>query len=301
MKSYQPSCTYYCVIHNGQCVDFHLPDHILYQDDKFVFSNKESLEVQFIYLLDENQEMKIQYHVQPRVQVDIIETKYFHQNSTFTKVMNIDHDAIVHIFSENDCENKEKVDCYEEVHLQNNAICQVGYAELSDGSFEAKYQYYLDGEGANAKVRMAILSKEDERKNYEVSITHNKPHTYGQMDNYGVVKDRGRLTIDGIGTITKGQHGAASHQTNKIMVFDSECIASANPYLYIDEYDVKASHAAGVGKMDEEHLYYLQSRGLTKTQAMHLITYGYLKPVIEVVDNEMIKERFEQALSKVGA
>ena len=121
------------------------------------------------------------------------------------------------------------------------------------------------------------------------------------MDNYGVVKDEGKLVIDGIGTITKGQHGSASHQTNKIMVFDAKCVASANPYLYIDEYDVKASHAAGVGKMDEEHLYYLQSRGLSKKQAMHLITYGYLKPVIEVVDNEMLKERFEKALSKVGA
>lgn len=64
---------------------------------------------------------------------------------------------------------------------------------------------------------------------------------------------------------------------------------------------MKASHAAGVGKMDEEHLYYLQSRGLTKKQAMQLITYGYLKPVIEVIDNEMLKEHFEDVLSKVGA
>ena len=102
-------------------------------------------------------------------------------------------------------------------------------------------------------------------------------------------------------TITNGQNGSASHQTNKIIVFDPKCYASANPFLYIDEYDVQASHAAGVGKMDEEHLYYLQSRGLTKRQAMQLITYGYLMPVVEVVDNEMIKERFELALSKVGA
>ena len=126
------------------------------------------------------------------------------------------------------------------------------------------------------------------------------PSTYF-MDNYGVAKDEAHLVIDGIGTITNGQNGSASHQTNKIIVFDPKCYASANPFLYIDEYDVQASHAAGVGKMDEEHLYYLQSRGLTKRQAMQLITYGYLMPVVEVVDNQMIKERFELALSKVGA
>ena len=121
------------------------------------------------------------------------------------------------------------------------------------------------------------------------------------MDNYGVAKDAGSMTIDGIGTIKKGMHKSESHQTNKIMVFDEASRASANPYLYIDDYDVQASHAAGVGRMDENHLYYLQSRGLSKRQAMQLITYGYLKPVIDVVDNPMIKERFEKVLGKVGA
>ena len=85
------------------------------------------------------------------------------------------------------------------------------------------------------------------------------------------------------------------------MIFDKDCIASANPYLFIDDFDVKASHAAGVGKMDEDHLYYLQSRGLSKKQAMQLITYGYLKPVVEVIDNEKLREHFEHVLSKVGA
>lgn len=44
--------------------------------------------------------------------------------------------------------------------------------------------------------------------------------------------------------------------------------------------------------MDEEHLYYLQSRGLTKRQAMQLITYGYLMPVVEVVDNQIYQGTF---------
>ena len=180
-------------------------------------------------------------------------------------------------------------------------VLQLGYSELSDASIEASYTFELDGEGADVRLRMAALSKDKEKKHYKVHIKHNAPHTTGIMDNYGVAKDEAHLVIDGIGTITNGQNGSASHQTNKIIVFDPKCYASANPFLYIDEYDVQASHAAGVGKMDEEHLYYLQSRGLTKRQAMQLITYGYLMPVVEVVDNKMIKERFELALSKVGA
>lgn len=294
------SSEYYLIIGDDH-IDSHLPQGVFYNDHCLTFQNREPIQVQIVYILKKSQEENMNIEISSRCVVDLIVTKVFEDHAIFHQKMMIQEDAVVHIFNENHCINQENVSCNEEIYLQSQAICQCGYAELSDGSIDASYHYYLEGEGADAKVRMAILSKEKERKHYEVLIEHRKPHTYGQMDNYGVVKDEGHLIIDGIGTITKGQHGSASHQTNKIMVFDLHCVAGANPYLYIDEYDVKASHAAGVGKMDEEHLYYLQSRGLTKKQAMHLITYGYLKPVIEVIDNEMLKERFEKALSKVGA
>lgn len=301
MDKIEISSSYHIVIKDGVCVQSHLPELVNYQDLNFTFANQEPFEIQIIYLLSANQTMDVHYEVKKHVEVNIIETRILDNGAKLHKTMNVDEQAHVHIFHQNDSHNQEEVQCTEEVHLMRDAVLQSGYSELSDGSYEGLYRYYLDGEGADAKVRMAVLSKEKEKKHFEVLIQHNKPHTYGQMDNYGVAKDGGSLIIDGIGTITKGQSGSASHQTNKIIVFDPSCVASANPYLYIDEYDVKASHAAGVGKMDEEHLYYLQSRGLTQKQAMQLITYGYLKPVIEVIDNEMMKEQFEKALSKVGA
>ena len=50
--------------------------------------------------------------------------------------------------------------------------------------------------------------------------------------------------------------------------------------------------------MDEEHLFYLQSRGLNKHQAMQLITYGYLMPVVDVIQNETVKQTFVQTLER---
>ncbi len=298
MSNYSLSSTYYLVLENNECIQKELPEDITIQGTTIELKNKQPIELQIVFNAHEDVTFNIK--VKRFSQVDMIMSKNLDKDAKLHINMELEEGAIVHTFTENNSTNKTDVYSKDEVHLSANSSIQVGYAELSDGNFKADYHYYLDGEGAEAKVRMAILSKEKENKEYEVLIKHNSPHTFGQMDNYGVVKDEGRLVIDGIGTITKGQKGSASHQTNKIMVFDPLCRASANPYLYIDEYDVKASHAAGVGKMDEEHLYYLQSRGLTKKQAMQLITYGYLKPVIEVIDNEMIKERFETALSKVG-
>lgn len=288
---------YFIIFSKQQCIQSHLPQDIFYQEGVLTFQNQQPIEIYIVYDVDP-QNFSLTINVEPYAQVDIIEIKMIASLATLNKTMNIYAGAQVHTFSENLSDKGKSI---EKTYLHEYAQCQCGYSELSDDSFEGTYHFYLDGEEARAQVRTAILSKEKEDKHYEILIQHNCPMTHGQMDNYGVVKDMGKLIIDGIGTITKGQHGSAAHQTNKIMVFDETCKAGANPFLYIDDYDVQASHAAAVGKMDEEHLYYLQSRGLSKKEAMQLITYGYLMPVVEVIDNEMIKAHFEQSLSKVGA
>ena len=251
MDNYVINCPYYIVFLNQDCLHSSLPEGVSYNDHQIQFQNKESIEIQIVYDLKESEELKVTYEFSKHTQVQIIETKLLQPQSKLTKVYNLNDNAHVSLFSENDVEHHENVTVLDEVHLKRDASIQTGYAELSNGNISAKYEYFLDGENASAKVRMAALSECSDRKKYTVHIKHLAKETHGQMDNYGVVKDKGRLTIDGIGTITKGQHQSSNHQTNKIMIFDKDCIASANPYLFIDDFDVKASHAAGVGKMDE--------------------------------------------------
>ena len=64
------------------------------------------------------------------------------------------------------------------------------------------------------------------------------------------------------------------------MVFDEASSAIAKPILKIDENDIEASHAAVVGKINDEHLFYMTSRGLSEAEAKELITFGYLKPIL---------------------
>ena len=71
--------------------------------------------------------------------------------------------------------------------------------------------------------------------------------------------------------------------------------ALADPTLLIDEYDVEASHQATVGQIDEETLYYLQSRGLDIRQATRLMTAGFLTPLFDRVSLEGLKRRLLEA------
>ncbi|NLC04945.1 MAG: SufD family Fe-S cluster assembly protein, partial [Erysipelothrix sp.] len=62
------------------------------------------------------------------------------------------------------------------------------------------------------------------------------------------------------------------------------------------ENDVEASHAASVGQPDPEAIYYLQSRGLTLEKTMEMITLGYLMPIVNVIENESIREELTETI-----
>ena len=118
------------------------------------------------------------------------------------------------------------------------------------------------------------------------------------MDNYGVCKDNSKLEFKGIGTIKKGFKQSNNHQNSKIIVFDELSNASVYPLLYIDEYDVLASHSAAVGKVNDEHMYYLCSRGLNEEQAREFITMGYLIPVLDYFLDQDIKTKAQKTLER---
>lgn len=270
-------------------------DAFCVQENQIIF-NKDSNVKLIVNVEIAGDTNEIVYILEENASVELIETRTSSSEGSVGRTIKVFNDASVAMLVLNDCSHE--VTFGDSVEAYNNAEIESAYAELSLCHVNGTYTYNLVGEGANVNVKTAALANEGYVKDFEVSLLHKARNTSGQMSNYGVTKDRSKLTFDGIGKIEQGMSQSSTHQTSKIMVFDNECIARANPYLYIDEYDVKASHAAGVGRMDEEHLFYLQSRGLTKNSAMKLITYGYLMPVVDVIDNETVKEMFIQTLEK---
>lgn len=198
------------------------------------------------------------------------------------------------------CNNKNSYDTsiQEEINLYNNACIMDAIVDLSNSSSNFKFTYNLNGEYSNAKVRVGIFGYQQDCKNVTVDINHLAPYTSGIMENYGVAKDSSLVSIDGIARISKGQFQSNSHQVNKVIVFDAKAKAKANPYLFIDEHEVNASHGASVGRVDVDQLYYLQSRGLTKNEAMHLIIFGYFSPVLDYISNKDTKEEFINELKE---
>jgi Fe-S cluster assembly protein SufD len=112
------------------------------------------------------------------------------------------------------------------------------------------------------------------------------------MHNIAIANSNGRVILNGVEKILKGMKQADAYQSLKGIIASDQAIIEVNPILLIDEYDVKAGHGATIGKLDENSVYYLMSRGLTRKDAERLMINGFLNPIISEIEDEPLKERF---------
>lgn len=187
------------------------------------------------------------------------------------------------------------------VKVQKNGIFDGCFADFSSGQGKAEIEVELLGEQAKATWHYAGISSLDSQKTVNASILHVGPHTYGRISQYGIAMDKGRLSFFGASEIAKGAYASDTAQKEKIIVFDQGAVGKCSPALNIDENDVVASHSAVVGKLPEEHLFYLLSRGIEPGVAKRLLVLGYLRPVLTHFEGELaerISNQIEEGFLK---
>lgn len=182
------------------------------------------------------------------------------------------------------------------IDINENSKVEGFLADFTEGKENFKFSANLLKRNATMNWHLASLTAGKDNKTFDISVYHIHPSTFAKMENYGVCKDEGKLVFSGISTINNGAKGSKTHQDSKIMVFDKLSNGIAKPILKIDENDIEASHAAVVGKINDEHLFYLTSRGLTEAAAKELITFGYLKPIMNGFIEEEIKEEISSLI-----
>ena len=165
-------------------------------------------------------------------------------------------------------------------------------AEINDGTLESRTNIYLEEQYASATTKTVAITNKEQDANIRQLVEHNAPDTEGFIENYGVSNNNSTLIFEGIGKINKNMKRSVARQSNKGIVLGRKSRLDANPLLLIDEYDVVASHGAAIGKIDDEQLYYLMSRGLTLKVAERLIISGFLSPILQVLSTDALKEEF---------
>ena len=184
------------------------------------------------------------------------------------------------------------------ITVKGNATLNGYFADFATKTLDLHCKVNLVEEGATCTYKVASLVADDDHKLVDISIDHVSPKTYGKFDCYGICKDNGKITVAGTSHVFKGAVKSKAQQNSKIMVFDESSDATAKPVLKIDENDLEASHGAVVGKINDEHLFYLTSRGLSVETAKELITWGYLNPILEGFKEEDVKAHISSLIER---
>ena len=146
------------------------------------------------------------------------------------------------------------------------------------------------GDGSEANLKIVTLGVKEQKTYFNSEVVNQGLSSKGDILQHGVLLDRSHIVFNGVGFIVKGATGSNAYQSSRMLSLSSEAKADANPMLLIDENDVMAGHGASLGRIDEEQLYYLQSRGLTRKESSRLLVHGFLSPVISELTVDKIKE-----------
>ena len=187
-------------------------------------------------------------------------------------------------------------------YLMRDSMIDWAIGIMNDGNVIADFDSDLVGEGSHSEVKIVAISDGKQIQGIDTRVTNKAPHTIGHILQHGVILDKSTLTFNGIGHILKGAKGADAQQESRVLMLSEKSRGDANPILLIDENEVTAGHAASVGRVDPDELFYLMSRGLERAAAERLVIRGFLGPVITAIPvkatQEQLIDTIEGKLSK---
>ncbi len=170
--------------------------------------------------------------------------------------------------------------------------------EMNHGYAVSDTTSILKGNGSSSYTKAICVGTEDQKLDLTSRVIHFGQHSSSDMLTRAVMKDRSTAIINGITKIEKGANGTNGQQTEKILMLSPGARGDANPILLIDEDDVKAGHAASVGQVNADHIYYLMSRGISRENAERLIIYGFLAPIISEIPLKHIQDQLQNLVER---
>lgn len=182
--------------------------------------------------------------------------------------------------------------------LKNNSRFRA--ANASSGCRLARHHYdlYLKKPGAELELNGVSVLRGDEQVHNFIRIHHEAPHCTSRQQFRNIVNDRSRSSIDGTVIVNQGAQMTNSDQLiNNLMLSDS-AHADTKPNLMIFADDVKCTHGATVGQIDQEQLFYLKTRGLSQEVAKVLLTRSFAESIVQTIQFPAVVEDLRDTLLK---
>ena len=149
------------------------------------------------------------------------------------------------------------------------------------GAMLSRYRidYYLNGTGAYANDAEVVFGNNEQSFDISSNVNHEKPSTEGKVIEKSILKNKSKSLFKGMIRIKEEAAKSKSFLSGRSILLDEGAKSDAIPGLEIFTNDVKATHSASVAQIDEEQIFYLQTRCLDRTEAERIIVEGFLEPL----------------------
>ncbi len=206
--------------------------------------------------------------------------------------------------------NEAKLKNYRIQRESHNAFhITTSYAEIHRGSIYDSTNITLGGklsrhdvgvifkaENGQAFVDGLYLVSGEQHADTHSVIDHIFPNCFSRQNYKGIVDGKARAVFNGKVFVREGAYGTDARQSNKNLLLSNEARVDTKPQLEIFNDDVRCSHGATVGQLEEEEIFYLVSRGLRRTLAENLLTYGFAEEIVNKIEIDSLKSQIDKAL-----
>jgi Fe-S cluster assembly protein SufD len=177
--------------------------------------------------------------------------------------------------------------------LGRGAVFASHSLSLGGGIVRNDVSALMDGEGAEATLNGLYLADGDRLVDNHTSIDHAKAHCPSHELYKGVLGGKARAVFNGKIFVRQDAQKTNAKQTNKALLLSDNAQINTKPQLEIFADDVKCTHGAAIGQLDEDALFYLRARGIGRSDARQLLIRAFAGEVLEQVQPESIRARLE--------
>ncbi len=188
-------------------------------------------------------------------------------------------------------------------HSLNSSHITAMYVQQQQQSVFRSHSYSLGAALARHDIQVRLsepqaecflngvyLTDGHQHVDYHTQIEHSAPECSSQQIYKGVIQDQSRAVFDGKVKIPPDAQHSTARQINKNLLLGEQGEVDTKPELQIYADDVVCSHGATVGQLDPQSLFYLQSRGISEKDAQAWLVYGFIKEVLEQINNISMRE-----------
>ena len=273
---------------------------------EFKKGNKDHIQINVINIYDKKSENMFAptfniFKLNKKNNVSIFEKDINHGFDSFNLRINkfiCDDDSILNHSSIYQDDTQSNLLRYNYYQANTNTIINIDSFNCESSFNKDFIEIDLDKSGAEATVNALNLTKNDEHADNNILINHKSEHCNSSQNVRNVLQNKSTSVFNGKVIVFEGAQKTDSNQSNKNLLLSKEATAHSNPQLEIYADDVQCGHGSTTGALDKNSIFYFQSRGINKEDAIQILVKAFAHTVIKTFSDDNIKKNAQAYIDK---